>query len=163
LYAPKLRRLNIIVLVLLFFQLTYGAFMAGTHAALSAPTWPDINGAYIPAGMAANGNVFYNLYSNPITIQFIHRLLAYLIGLITIFWFIKAGKMPTGSWLYKLRIVPLILVGLQITMGILALLNSMLKTAVYYSIIHQFVGMLLLTSFIITLFMSNRLLKADYV
>ncbi|HEY5325452.1 MAG TPA: COX15/CtaA family protein, partial [Mucilaginibacter sp.] len=94
---------------------------------------------------------------------FIHRLLAYLIGLITIFWFIKAGKMPTGSWLYKLRVVPLILVGLQITMGILALLNSMLKTAVYYSIIHQFVGMLLLTSFIITLFMSNRLLKADYV
>ena len=71
--------------------------------------------------------------------------------------------MPTGSWLYKLRVVPLILVGLQITMGILALLNSMLKTAVYYSIIHQFVGMLLLTSFIITLFMSNRLLKADYV
>jgi len=163
LYDPQLRRVNIIVLVLLFFQLTYGAFMAGTHAALSAPTWPDINGAYIPAGMAANGNVFYNLYSDPITIQFIHRLLAYLIGLITIFWFIKAGGTQIGSWLYRFRFIPLLLVILQITLGILALLNSMLKTAVYYSVIHQFVGMLLLTSFIITLFMSDRLRKADYV
>ncbi|HEY8782943.1 MAG TPA: COX15/CtaA family protein [Mucilaginibacter sp.] len=159
LHAPKLKRINVILLLMLFFQLVYGAFMAGTHAALSAPTWPDINGAYIPADMLGNGDVFYNLHSNPITIQFIHRSLAYLIGFTSIAWFINAGKMPAGSWLHKFRLVPLLLVFLQITLGILALLHSMLKTAIYYSVIHQFIGMLLLTTFVITLFLCKPMRK----
>ncbi|MFI5137108.1 MAG: COX15/CtaA family protein [Sphingobacteriales bacterium] len=154
--APKLKRLNIILLSLLFFQLIYGAFMAGTHAALFAPTWPDINGAFIPEGMAAHGSFFYNLYANPITIQFIHRSLAYLIGLTSVWWFIAAIKTPTESWFYKFRLIPLLLVVLQITLGILALLNSTLKTAIYYSVVHQFTGMLLLTSFVITFYLSKR-------
>jgi len=157
LYAPKLKRLNIILLSLLFFQLIYGAFMAGTHAALSAPTWPDINRAFIPEGMAANGSFFYNLYANPITIQFIHRSLAYLIGFISVLWFVKAIKMPVYSWLYKFRLIPLLLVILQIILGVLALLNSVFfKTAIYYSVVHQFTGMLLLTSLVISLYLSKQ-------
>ena len=33
---------------LLLIQLFFGALMAGSHAALSAPTWPDMNGYFIP-------------------------------------------------------------------------------------------------------------------
>jgi cytochrome c oxidase assembly protein subunit 15 len=156
LYLPKLKTLNIILLALLFFQLIYGAFMAGTHAALSAPTWPDINGAYVPAGMLPDGKTWHDMYTNPVTIQFIHRSLAYLIVLTTMIWFFIAGKTPTGSWFNTFSRVPLLLVFAQITLGILAILNSMLTSAIYYSVIHQFTGMLLLTAFIITLFLSNR-------
>jgi cytochrome c oxidase assembly protein subunit 15 len=156
LHLPKLKSLNIVLLILLFFQLIYGAFMAGTHAALSAPTWPDINGAYAPAGLLPNGKVWVDLYTNPITIQFIHRSLAYLIVVITMIWFFIAGKTPAGSWLSTFSRVPLLLVFAQITLGILAILNSMLTSAIYYSVIHQFIGMLLLTSFIITLFLSSK-------
>ena len=160
LHTPKLRRLNIFLLSMLFFQLIYGAFMAGTHAALTAPTWPDINGDYFPAQMFSMGRVWHDLYSNLITIQFIHRTLAYLIGLTTLIWFYFAGKNLQDSWLNKFRWVPLFLVFVQITLGILALINSMYKTAIYYSVIHQFVGMLLLTSLTITLFLSGKKAKA---
>ncbi|MGZ3764981.1 MAG: COX15/CtaA family protein [Mucilaginibacter sp.] len=159
-YSPQLKQLNLVLLILLFFQLIYGAFMAGTHAALSAPTWPDMNGVLIPAGiMAANGTLWYNLHSDPITIQFIHRTLAYVIGTLVIIWFFRAGKTPTDLWLYKFRWVPLIFVAVQIILGILALLNSMFKTAIYYSVIHQFTGMLLLTSILITLFLCAKRTK----
>lgn len=151
----SLKKLNGLLLVFLFFQLIYGAFMAGSHAALHAPTWPDINGSYVPAGMFADGSLLQNLCYNPLTIQFIHRTLAYLIGVTVVIWFIKAGKVKKGSWLDQFKWVPLMLVAVQITLGILALLNSMLKTAIYFSVIHQFVGMLLLTALVITFFLTN--------
>lgn len=155
-HTPSLKRLNGTLLVLLFFQLIYGAFMAGSHAALHAPTWPDMNGAYVPAGMFADGTVLHNLCYNPLTIQFIHRTLAYLIGITVVLWFFKAGKVRNGSLLYQFRWVPLFLIVAQITLGVLALINSMLKTAIYFSVIHQFTGMLLLTSLVITFFLVNR-------
>ncbi|MBS1531129.1 MAG: COX15/CtaA family protein [Bacteroidetes bacterium] len=153
--VPELKKLNIFLLLLLFFQLIYGAFMAGTHAALYAPSWPDINGVYVPAGMMANGNLSYNLHSDPLTIQFIHRTLAYAIGITTIIWFFKSAKINRDSWLYKIRWLPLLLVAVQVTLGILALVNSPLKTAVYYSVVHQFTAMLLLISFVVTIYLSK--------
>src|SRR5690606_21682345 len=38
-HLPSLKKLNILLLVLLFVQFIYGAFMAGSHAALAARTW----------------------------------------------------------------------------------------------------------------------------
>ncbi|MBS1528485.1 MAG: COX15/CtaA family protein, partial [Bacteroidetes bacterium] len=152
---PELKRLNIFLLSLLFFQLIYGAFMAGTHAALYAPSWPDMNGVYIPAGMLANGNLWYNLHSDPLTIQFIHRTLAYAIAVTTIIWFFKSTKTDRSGWLYTIRWLPPALVGVQITLGVLALIHSPLKTAIYYSVIHQFTAMLLLMSLVVTLYLSK--------
>ncbi|HXD79750.1 MAG TPA: COX15/CtaA family protein, partial [Puia sp.] len=39
-----LRQWTVAILAVLFFQLIYGALMAGHKAANAAPTWPDING-----------------------------------------------------------------------------------------------------------------------
>ena len=162
-YTPKLKRLNIILLILLFVQLIYGAFMAGTHAALNAPTWPDINGLYIPTGMFANGGLWHNLYFQPLAIQFVHRTLAYLIGILVIVWFYKAwNRTSSASLLFRFSRVPLLLVIVQITLGVLALLNSMYKTSIYYSVVHQFMGMLLLTSLVVTLFLSKKRRKIDF-
>ena len=36
----KLYSWSLVIILLLFIQLTYGAFMAGLKAAMSAPTWP---------------------------------------------------------------------------------------------------------------------------
>ncbi|MGZ3944746.1 MAG: COX15/CtaA family protein [Mucilaginibacter sp.] len=155
-HEPKLKWLNILLLSLLFFQLIYGAFMAGTHAALYAPSWPDMNGVFVPAGMMAGGNLRYNLYSDALTIQFVHRSLAYLIGVITILWLIRCRKVTRSTWLYKVRWLPLMLVVLQITLGIMALINCTFKSAIYYSVAHQFTGMLLLISLVVTFYLSKR-------
>ena len=48
---PGLKKVTLVILCLLFIQLIYGAFMAGLHAATSAPTWPRMNGQWFPASI----------------------------------------------------------------------------------------------------------------
>ncbi|MEZ2441519.1 COX15/CtaA family protein [Chitinophaga sp. RCC_12] len=153
--VPALYKLNIWLLVLLVVQLVYGAFMAGLHTALVANTWPDINGSWVPAGMFSQGGFATDIAHNPITIQFIHRGLAYLITILIAIWWWKAAQTPANSLLHTIRYLPLLLVLLQVLLGVLTLLNSQVKIPISYGILHQGVGMLLMLSLIWTLFLSR--------
>ena len=51
--APELRRWTIAILIVLFFQLVYGALMAGHKAANVASTWPDATVEVSPARLSA--------------------------------------------------------------------------------------------------------------
>lgn len=153
--VPALKQLNIWLLALVTVQLVYGAFMAGLHAALVANTWPDINGAWIPAGMFSQGGFLTDIVHNTITIQFIHRGLAYLITILIAVWWWKSAQTPANSLLHAIRYLPLLLVLLQVLLGVLTLLNSQVKIPITYGILHQCVGMLLLLSLVWTLFLSR--------
>lgn len=157
LHVPYLKKLNILLLVLITVQLTYGAFMAGLHAAFAAITWPDINGMYFPTGMLSQGDFFNDISHNLITVQFIHRGLAYLICIPVIMWTICAKNLPKDSLLFKLRFIPITLLFVQILLGVLTILHSIGEIPLVYAILHQFVGMLFLLSFTTTLFLSRGL------
>ncbi len=88
----KLKYLYITITGVLFFQLIYGALMAGNKAATAAATWPTINGQWIPVNMgdAQNG---HPLLKNKITIHFIHRSIAYLLSILIIIPSVWAFKM----------------------------------------------------------------------
>lgn len=73
--ARTLRRAADALIVLLFVQFTWGAFMAGLKAAAVAPTWPTINGVFVPAGLLEGGG----LANNPLSVHFVHRTLAYVL------------------------------------------------------------------------------------
>src|SRR5690606_32150465 len=107
---------------LLAIQLTYGAFMAGLKAAPYAPTFPTINGEWIPEKL-----ISHSLVNDPINVQFIHRLLAYLLCALVFFWFLygsrKFGK-GQKDWPLGLRWSPLILVLLQIVLGAFTVLSA---------------------------------------
>lgn len=161
-YAPDLKKLNIWLLVLLALQLVYGAFMAGTHAALAAPTWPSINGMWLPGQyMLTQGSFVSDITHNLISIQFIHRNLAYFITVLLFFWTFRVSRSSKGSSLYKMRYVPLTLVLVQVLLGILALLNSIGETKLFYSILHQFFGILLLISLTVTYYYSRGRLQKN--
>ena len=115
--APGLRSWTVAILGVLFFQLIYGALMAGHKAANVAPTWPDVNGSFVPAGMF-RGPWLEALAGDRIAVQFIHRTLAYLLFLLVIGWTLKAGRFRRLRWL------PLSLIGVQIALGISSLLTS---------------------------------------
>jgi cytochrome c oxidase assembly protein subunit 15 len=122
--APGLRRWTIAILVVLVFQLVYGALMAGHKAANVASTWPDINGDYIPAGMF-RGPWLEAIVGNRITVQFIHRTLAYLLFIMVLIWMVKAVRLQAVPVQFRpLRWLPLLLVGAQIGLGISSLLTS---------------------------------------
>src|SRR4029078_12700525 len=50
-----LKNFTWLVIIILIFQLVAGALMAGYKAAPAAPTWPDINGHFIPASLHGPG------------------------------------------------------------------------------------------------------------
>jgi len=153
---PKLRKLNLLILILLAVQLLYGAFMAGTHAALFAPTWPDMNGTFLPGLNFNRDAVLHSLWYNPFVIQFIHRSLAYLIAITIFMWYLKARRISKTAALNGWRAVPMLLVLTQVTLGIFALINSGSKAAVSLSVAHQFTGMLLLLCLVVTLYLSKN-------
>jgi cytochrome c oxidase assembly protein subunit 15 len=133
--APGLRGWTVTILAVLFFQLIYGALMAGHKAANVAPTWPDINGAFVPAGLF-RGSWLDALAGDRIAVQFIHRTLAYLLLVLTLVWTFKAVRLPGQSNprrpptpgidrpFRQIRWLPIALIGLQILLGISSLLTS---------------------------------------
>ncbi len=99
--------------------------MAGHKAANAAPDWPTINGDWVPPGMFARQSLLQALAGNRITVQFIHRSLAYGLLLMVLIWTVKAARL-TGipAFFRPLRWLPLALIGAQIILGISSLLTS---------------------------------------
>jgi cytochrome c oxidase assembly protein subunit 15 len=147
--APALKKLTVWVLVILILQLIYGAFMAGLKAATAATTWPTINGDWLPTNFSSFGERTYSglqqFTDHPIAVQFIHRTLAYLLTVLIIVWWIRAKKIAGGNWFKNTLHLPLIVVGIQVLLGILTVLNaSSSKALLWLGVAHQFTAMLLL-------------------
>lgn len=68
-----------LILALLFVQIVAGAFVAGHKAGLTYNTWPLMGGSLIPEGLATLSPLWLNAVENITTIQFNHRLLAYIL------------------------------------------------------------------------------------
>lgn len=73
------RWITVTIIAILFLQVVIGAFVAGLKAGLTHNTWPLMNGSLIPDGLMALSPWYLNLTDNPVAVQFIHRLLAYLL------------------------------------------------------------------------------------
>lgn len=155
----SLQRFTRIILIVLFVQIVYGAFMSGLKAAPLAPTWPSINGFWIPEGLMQNSWV-----SHPINVQFIHRQLAYLLATLIIFWFVRAryfaNKTSTGLF-SKVYWWPICLVMLQISLGVFTLLNAHTmathRFGVYefFAECHQLVAIFLLISLVMNFYILS--------
>ncbi|MBW7891716.1 MAG: COX15/CtaA family protein [Chitinophagaceae bacterium] len=155
-HSPGVRKFTIFLLILLFFQLCYGGFMAGLRAATVAPTWPTINGEWFPASLF-NDRGIPNLVNNPYMVHFIHRGLAYLITLCVVLWYIKVYNQNLSEWMQKTRFIPLLLVLLQVALGICTVLLSPSTTAlIWFGVLHQFVAMLLLVSLVWSLYLVRK-------
>jgi len=67
------------ILALMVLQTVLGALVAGHKAGLVHNTWPLMDGALIPPGLLEMSPWWLNFAENPTTVQFDHRLLAYLL------------------------------------------------------------------------------------
>ncbi|GAB3415442.1 COX15/CtaA family protein [Niabella aquatica] len=151
LHLPAIKNFTWLLLLILTIQLIYGAFMAGTHAAKSAITWPSINGRLVPD--MSEGGIFHNL----LAIQFIHRGLAYLITILVIIYTIMLYRQPVSTAVYRLRNIPLLTTIAQVVLGICTLVYYLDPQAkLWLGIAHQFVGMLLLISLVMVYFYSTK-------
>lgn len=153
----RLQKIMLAIVIVLFFQLTYGAFMAGLRAAITAPTWPTINGQIIPSSLNELTPFSKNLVDNKITIHFIHRGLAYLLLILIVWWYVAAGTIKDNPFFRKLRLGIVVLVFLQVVLGICTVLNATFPNRlVGLGVAHQFVAMCLLINVVSILFVLKR-------
>ena len=151
-----------LICIILFFQLIYGALMAGHKAASAASTWPTINGEWIPTYLMGEEGFFLNAIDNTTWIHFVHRGLAYILLVIIYFWNARLLKVKGNTFWSRIRLLPVFLVLLQAILGIMSLLFS---TGIipgvwgkfeWFAQLHQLVGMLLLLSMVNIIYMTHK-------
>lgn len=154
-YSSPTKAYFIGVTVILTLQLFYGAFMSGLHAALAAPTWPKMNGRWIPVKL-----MDYHWINDHIAVQFVHRGLAYLLVVLFICGCYKLWKAAGKNRLVKKTAVwSVILVSVQLLLGIFTVISARKiikgKFGLYETLAqtHQFIAMCLLISVFIILYL----------
>lgn len=128
--------LAVILLALFFAQVVLGAFVAGTKAGLVYNTWPLMDGKLVPDGLLADRPWWLNFTENHATIQFNHRMMAYL--LITLAavqaWRVRRTddtRVGASAWLLA------VLLFAQAALGIWTLLAVDGKIPVVLGVSHQ--------------------------
>ena len=136
------------VIVVAFLQMIFAGLIAGMRAGLYYPSWPDMNGEFIPDVLKHTKNwnwgnmINYDSYLfAPALIQFTHRTLAYLLLGLTLVLFYKL-KDKLNSLSKKWLNLTVILVFVQIVLGVLTVLNVQGKIPLFLGVSHQLVGLL---------------------
>lgn len=130
-------------IALLAVQIVYGAFMAGTRAGYMYRTWPDMNGAFVPAGLGVMEPVWLDAIANPDTINFVHRTLAWLVAAFAL-WLAYAGFRRAADARGRRAAVAVgALVVAQFVLGVLTVMHAV---PVALGAAHQLGAYLLLTA-----------------
>jgi cytochrome c oxidase assembly protein subunit 15 len=143
--------LGIVLLILL--QISLGGLVAGLDAGLSHNTFPLMDGKLVPDGLMAMSPRWLNLFENALTVQFIHRTMAYAVSLcvsLHAIWLTRSrcdGGREISGW----GLVGIVLV--QMGLGIATLLWSV---PLLLALLHQAGAMLLLTAAVIHLHLVIR-------
>ena len=136
------------LLVLLLAQIYLGALVAGLRAGHAYNTWPLIDGGLVPdsSRLLFDAPLWRNFFENPLTVQFDHRMLGYVVGLIAIVHLfnvatlVKRGPVLAGAVLVAAGIIA------QAALGIWTLLTV---SALPLALLHQATAMLALTLVVI--------------
>ena len=139
-------------LMLIFLQITIGAFVSGMDAGKVYNSWPLMGNTFFP-----NDNNILNLFkisafSDPSLVQFIHRNLAYLIGIFYLFISYRIYKNRIRSLYKSVNLVGCFII-LQIILGIITILNG---AQIYIASMHQISSIFLVSSCIYLYYINTK-------
>jgi len=107
---------------LVFAMVLSGALVAGTHAGLEYNTFPLMNGGVLPPDGLGMDPWYRNLYDNLATVQFDHRLIAWLLAFLVAWLWLRMRRSDASGRARLAAHLLLAAVALQITLGISTLL-----------------------------------------
>jgi heme a synthase len=151
--SSRLKITSVALVVVTFVQLYLGALVAGLRAGRVYNTWPDIDGALIPSA----ARLFFetpwwrNLFDNALTVQFEHRMAAYVLLTIALLHALDAVHSRAGAAAVSGALWLAAGIALQATLGILTLLN---QAPASLALAHQAVAIAVLT---LAIFQVDRL------
>lgn len=141
---PRLRPTAAVIVALVLVQIFLGGIVAGLNAGLISNSWPLMDGSVVPAGLTAEAPLWRNLFENPLTAQFDHRLVAYAIFLGALVQLFQAR----GTRFTRRALTILAMIILQAGLGIAAVLTSV---PLWLALLHQFVAIGVLSHAVLNL------------
>jgi cytochrome c oxidase assembly protein subunit 15 len=150
-------RWTLALVALVYLMILSGGLVAGTRAGLAYPTWPLMGDTFIPGGLYTMTPAWLSMFEDITTIQFNHRMFAYLLFvLLNAFAFVawrsaKGGRARLGGILLVLAL------WVQVVLGISTLL---LHVPVMLATAHQGGAVLLLSAM---LFLSHVYIRQERV
>ena len=142
----------LIFLVLILIQIVIGAFVSGMDAGKIYNSWPLMGSTYFPNDNKIENLFKFSAFSDPSLVQFIHRNLAYLIGLFYVMIFFKVYKNKLNKLYRSVNILGFFII-LQIILGIFTII---LGAHIYIAAVHQVSSIFLVTSSIYFFFINTR-------
>ncbi|MET3925692.1 COX15/CtaA family protein [Devosia sp. 2618] len=112
-----------ILLAMLVLQIAAGGFVAGIDAGMGFNTWPLMEGKLIPDGLGAYDPAWRSMFEHGLTVQFNHRILAYLITIVTFVLLILQMRRAGLGGVHRWMAVIAVLVVAQVGLGIATLLS----------------------------------------
>ena len=145
--------LPFLFLILVFLQIVIGAFVSGMDAGKIYNSWPLMGNTFFP-----DDNNFFDLFkisalSDPSLVQFIHRNLAYIIGIFYLYIFFKIYKDKKYELYKSVNIVGFFII-LQIILGIFTIING---AQIYIASMHQLSSIFLVSSCTYFFFINTKI------
>ena len=162
-FSNRFRRFAWLIFGVTFLQIAFGAIMSGSKAGLFFPTWPDMNGEYLPTVLLDMNHwtkeslIQYDTNPfMPALIQFLHRNTAYVLTIMVLYFvrqIFKENISPqlrrTGWWLLGA-------LGVQVLLGIFTVINCKARIPVDLGVAHQAGAVVLLSVVLWVCFQLRR-------
>ena len=139
-------------LILIFFQISIGAFVSGMDAGQIYNSWPLMGSTYFPDDNKIINLFKLSAFSDPSLVQFMHRNLAYIILIFYLIIFINIYKNKLTKFFYTINFLGLLLL-IQIILGILTLLYG---AQIIFASMHQISSIFLVSSSIYFLYLNTN-------
>ncbi len=135
------RRFAGVMVLLVLLQIGLGALVAGLDAGMAFNDWPLMDGAVVPSGLLVQQPWWINFFENPKTVQFVHRLGAYvLLAMAFVQSFYVARRAPDTLHARRADI----LLGLVICQALLGITALMLVVPFGWALAHHGFAIVLL-------------------
>ena len=128
-----------IVLIFLFIQLLFGAWVAGLNAGYVANTWPLMNDRFYPEGVDTTQGAFFALVNDPYLTHFVHRWWAW----VAVAALLLLARRVKKAGVRRASVAIHSTYGIQIILGIATVITGV---NIVLAVSHQAVGALVVAS-----------------
>jgi cytochrome c oxidase assembly protein subunit 15 len=147
------RKVSFALLCLVLLTIASGGFVAGLDAGMIFNTFPLMGGQLIPEGIGALTPWYLNPFENMVTVQFDHRWLAIVTGVLLLIWYLRGrSRFDEPRTQRGFKLVGMMII-LQLVLGIATLL---LQVPVVLGALHQAGALLLFSALLFNIHTLSR-------
>ena len=132
--GARTQRFAGILVLLVLVQVFLGGLVAGLDAGLSYNTWPLMDGALIPGDLFIVDPAWRNVFENPKTVQFVHRIGAYILFAAAL-WHMVATRRRQSRTTHARR--ALVLFHLVLAQALIGIATLIMQAPVHWALLHQ--------------------------